>query len=234
MNRRTTRRNTSVGNSPAGFWDANAQQDYSPLNEFDIDTANPSVTITDDESGVANIAGGDVLFTFTFSETVSEFVTGDIGISGGTKGAFSTVSGSVYTLVVTPDANSITNITVDVAGSVAIDANNNPNTAATQAVQVVDTLAPSTISFTRKTPATSPTNADTLVFLASFSEDVTGVAAADFAVTGTTGTISVTQVTASTYDVTISGGDLASLNASVGLNLNAPTIAETTMPIVIL
>ncbi len=59
----------------------------------------------------------------------------------------------------------------------------------------------STTSFTRKTP---PTNPDTLVFLATFSEGVTGVEMNDFAVNGTTATISVSQLTASTYDVTVS------------------------------
>jgi hypothetical protein len=86
---------------------------------------------------------------------------------------------------------------------------------------VIDTAAPSTTSLTRKTPATSPTNADTLVFLATFSEAVMGVGAADFVASGTTANISVTPVTASTYDVTFSGGDLSELNGSVGLNLAA-------------
>ena len=90
----------------------------------------------------------------------------------------------------------------------------------------VDNIPPSATSFTRKTPLMSPTNADTLVFLATFSEAVTGVAAADFAVAGTNGTISVTQVTPSTYDITITGGNLASLNGTVGLNFNSPTIAD--------
>ena len=58
-------------------------------------------------------------------------------------------------------------------------------------------------------PSLNTANADTLVFLVTFSEGVVGVDSADFAVTGTSGQISVSQLTASTYDVTISGGDLA-------------------------
>jgi hypothetical protein len=46
------------------------------------------------------------------------------------------------------------------------------------------------------------------------------VDASDFTVTGTTATITLlTSVTASVYDLTVSGGDLAGLNATVGLNL---------------
>ncbi len=89
-----------------------------------------------------------------------------------------------------------------------------------------DILPPSAISFRQKTPLTSPTNADQLIFLATFSEPVTGVSAADFSAVGTTGSISVTPIDASTYDVVVSGGDLAGLNGTVGLNLNAPTIFD--------
>ena len=99
------------------------------------------MVITDDEAGVANIAGGDVVYTFTFSETVTGFIVGDVTVVGGIKGAFSG-SGAVYTLAVTPATSSVSNITVDVAASVAIDGNSNNNTIATQSVQVVDTLRP--------------------------------------------------------------------------------------------
>ena len=102
----------------------------------------PSVIISDDEAGVANIAGGVVEFTFTFSEAVTGFADTDVSVGGGSKGTFTADSGTVYRLEVTPAGASTANITVDVAGSVAVDTNGNDNTAATQAVQVVDTLRP--------------------------------------------------------------------------------------------
>ena len=80
---------------------------------------------------------------------------------------------------------------------------------------------PSLTSFTRQSPATSPTNADSLVFRATFNEAVMNVDAADFAVTGTTATVTnVATISASVYDVTVSGGNLANLNGVVGLNLS--------------
>jgi len=85
---------------------------------------------------------------------------------------------------------------------------------------VIDTTAPTTTSFIRQTPSTSPTSADSLIFRATFSEAVTGVDTTDFAVDGTT-TATVTNVTpfsSSVYDVTVSGGDLAGFNGTVGLN----------------
>ena len=74
-------------------------------------------------------------------------------------------------------------------------------------------------SITRQTPTTSPTNADSLTWRITFDEDVENVDATDFEVDGTTATPVVNVVTASTvYDVTASGGNLASLNATVTLS----------------
>src|SRR5262249_56377136 len=85
---------------------------------------------------------------------------------------------------------------------------------------LVDNTAPTLTSFTRQVPTSSVTNADTLVFRATFSEAASNVDAADFAVTGTTaGISSVTLVSAGVYDLTVSGGDLANLHGTVGLDL---------------
>src|SRR5438874_832734 len=43
--------------------------------------------------------------------------------------------------------------------------------------------------FNRSNPATSPTNADTLTYLVTFSEAVTGLTASNFSSSGTTATI---------------------------------------------
>ncbi len=84
-----------------------------------------------------------------------------------------------------------------------------------------DTSAPVLNSFTLATPATSLTNANTLIFLATFSEDVMAVDTAEFEVSGsaTTAVTTVTSLTASTYQITVSGGDLASFSGPVGINL---------------
>ena len=100
-----------------------------------FDTKAPSLTITDNTSGSAR---SEVLFTFTFSEAVSGFSVDDIKITGGSKGTFSKISDSVYTLLVSPTNNARGTITVDVAAKVASDAAGNGNTAATQATQVFD------------------------------------------------------------------------------------------------
>ena len=52
----------------------------------------------------------------------------------------------------------------------------------------------------------------------TFNETVDNVGAADFSVSGTTGTIGVNNVSGTVTDVTVSGGDMASLNATVTLS----------------
>src|SRR6185503_2832633 len=110
-----------------------------------VDTKAPSVVITDDEPGTATIAGGDVVYTFQFSEAVTGFVAANINVVGGTKGAFTAVDGDTYTLVVTPTAGFEGNLTVDVAAGAALDVAGNPSTPAIQSVQAVDTKAPSVV-----------------------------------------------------------------------------------------
>jgi plastocyanin len=102
----------------------------------------PTVTISDDEPGTASIAGGSILYTFQFSETVTAFDAGDITVVNGTKGTFTAVDGDTYTLAVTPMADFQGILAVGVAAGVAFDAAVTPNTAAALSVQVVDTLAP--------------------------------------------------------------------------------------------
>ena len=43
-----------------------------------VDTLAPSVVITDDEAGTANIAGGTITYTFTFSQPVNGFAVADV------------------------------------------------------------------------------------------------------------------------------------------------------------
>ena len=91
---------------------------------------------------------------------------------------------------------------------------------AAPATAQTDTTAPTVTSIARQTPSSSPTNADTLTWRVTFSEAVSNVNTADFTVTGSTATVeSTTAVSGVTgaYDVKISGGNLASLDATVTL-----------------
>ena len=195
-----------------------------------VDNTAPTVTIT----GVPTTSNAAFTATFTFSEDVTGFVAGDITVGNGTASAFTaTTADRVYTASITPTANGA--VTVDVAADAATDGAGNGNPAATRATStytapLVDTTAPRVASIVRQTPTSSPTNANSLTWRVAFTENVKNVDAADFAIGGTTATVTaVTEVTASTvYDVTASGGNLASLDATVTLSIvSGQNIADT-------
>ena len=54
----------------------------------------------------------------------------------------------------------------------------------------------------------------------TFNETVTNVTAGDFSVSGTTGTIGINNVSGTVTDVTVSGGDMANLNATITLSFD--------------
>ena len=194
---------------------------------YTLDNTAPTVAIT----GVPAVTDGATAFTatFTFDEAVTGFdAIADITTNGtATAPAPVGASTTVYTSTITP--NGAADTTVQVPANAALDVALNGNTISAVETATLDNTAPTLTSFTRKTPATSPTNADTLVFLATFSEDVVNVGTNDFSVNGSTATVTnVAPVTASTYDITVSGGDLAGFNGTVGLDVVAvPTIADT-------
>jgi hypothetical protein len=116
------------------------QQIYTSTGGAAADTTPPSVATTKNVSGTAS---GDVLFTFTFSEPVTGFTAAKVTVTNGTKGTFSTVNSSTYTLVVTPPANASGNMTVAVPAGAAADLAGNQSTAAATVTQPFDTTVPS-------------------------------------------------------------------------------------------
>jgi hypothetical protein len=75
-----------------------------------------------------------VTYTFNFSEAVTGFDASDVTLSVGSKGAFTAMSTSQYTLVVTPPSGT-GSMTLDVAGGAAVDTAGNASTVAAQNTQ---------------------------------------------------------------------------------------------------
>ncbi|WP_419623859.1 Ig-like domain-containing protein, partial [Thiolapillus sp.] len=105
------------------------------------------LSITDDKSDTAKV-GEVITYTFTFDEAVTDFDINDITVTGGTKGTFTSVNGSesVYTLELTPPANSKGIISL----TVAVDAATSKVNTALKSVaasnnQSFDTQAPTLI-----------------------------------------------------------------------------------------
>jgi len=198
---------------------------------FSFETTPPVLNSFALQSPLTSPTNADTLvFRATFNEAVQNVDSMDFSVSGTTatvSGVTGVGAGPTYTqydITVTGGDLAGLNGTVGLnlaAGQNITDWADNALPAgepATDETYVLDNSAP-TLSFTRQTPATSPTNADTLVFRATFDADVQNVDATDFVVSGTTAGLTVTPVSASVYDITITGGNLAGLNGTVGLNL---------------
>ncbi len=153
-----------------------------------VDTRAPSIAISDDEAAaVANIVGGNLTYTFTFSEPVTDFTLQDITIAGGIPaGALTTVSTSVYTLDITPTAGVTGNVTVDVAAGAVTDSFGNPSTVALQSIQAVDMKAPTVVISMNDAVVTA---GDAPIITFTFSEAVLGFDGSDLNLSSANGTI---------------------------------------------
>ena len=97
-------------------------------------------------------------------------------------------------------------------------------------VSAADNTAPTVTSIERQDPTALLTNSDTPTWRVTFSEAVKNVDGTDFVITGTTATPTATPVTLvpGGYDVTLTGGDIASLTGTITLAFaSAQNIADT-------
>jgi Bacterial Ig-like domain len=147
------------------------------------DVTPPFVTITDNiADGVK--ASGDVTFTFTFSEPVgTSFSAASIIVTGGTKGAFTMVSPTSATLVVSPKLDAVGSIVVAVGSGKFFDTANNLNATGATASQAYDTDTPPTLTITDDVAAEVANGPVTFSF--HFSKDIgTSFTAADISASG--------------------------------------------------
>ena len=131
-------------------------------------------------SSAANLKAGETAtITFTISESVSDFVIGDITVSGGTLDSF-TGSGTSYTVVFTPDASSTANGVISVADTKFTDAAGNTNADSGDANNTetitVDTVLPTITGVTSTTANGSYKPDDIIPITVGFNEvvNVTG------------------------------------------------------------
>lgn len=203
------------------------------------DSTPPSVVIS---SGATDPVNGAFSVTFTFSEGVTSFASGDITVGNGSVINFSVVSSSVYIATITPAADGP--VTVDVGAAVAQDAAGNANTAAAGYSINSDVTAP-TAEIT--SGATDPVSGSFTVTV-TFSEVVTGFDLNDLTVGNGTasdlGSTSANVYTATitpaadgpvTVDVAAAAAQDAAGNANVAAtqfsitnDVKAPTVAITT------
>jgi hypothetical protein len=192
-----------------------------------VDSTAPTVSsVTRSGSDPSNAAS--VSWTVAFSEAVTGVDTGDFALaaSGPTGTSISTVTGSGTTYSVTASTGSgsgtlglnlVDNDTILDAAANKLGGTGTGNGSLSGEIYALDKIAPSVSAIARA--AATPTNAGSVSWTVTFSETVTGVNAADFALaaTGPTST-SISTVTGSgtTYTVTASNG---TGDGTLGLNL---------------
>jgi hypothetical protein len=199
---------------------------------YTVDKTAPGVTaITRADPNPTNAAS--VTFVVTFTEAVTGVGVADFALTltGGISGASVTGvsgSGAVYTVTVsTGTGDGTLRLDIPTAATITDLAGNNlsglPYTGGQ--VYTVDKTAPGVTAITRADP--NPTNAASVTFVVTFTEAVTGVGVADFALTVTGGIsgASVTGVSGSgaVYTVTVSTG-----TGDGTLRLDIPTAATIT------
>ena len=155
----------------ADHFDAAGNQGSPHTATFTVDTAAPTLTIT----GVPEAINATDAFTatFTFSEDVTGFATGDVTVTGGAKGTFEG-SGKSYTLVVTPGGT--TDVVVTVAADAATDGANLGPPQAVAATARWDTAAPAAPTFSPANEATvnTPATDITITFDEALRKDANG------------------------------------------------------------
>ena len=215
--RYTARRNVP-SNNPAVF---TIEVDTAVLPEVNI-AAGSGVLKGESAEFTLTRIGGDMTQPLTVQVTVAE--TGDV-VAASNEGA-KTVTLAANTATATYTVATVTGmdeLASDVTVTITADspATYTLGTPASATVSVTAASAPPRVaSIERQSPATSPTNADSLTWRVTFNKAVQNVTAADFALTGTTATVqSATADGSSTtvYAVTASGGDLAGLDNTVTL-----------------
>lgn len=160
-----------------------------------VDTLAPTVVLSTAALDPTNLSSFTV--TATFSEAVTGMLDADFVVVNGTKSAYTAVSPTVYTVLVTPVADGT--VTVDMAASAAIDAASNPSTVATQLSRVYDSTNPSVVL---TTSAADPTNGAFTV-LATFSEPVTGIALGDFVLSSNAGKTAFVALSSTGYTILV-------------------------------
>lgn len=87
---------------------------------------------------------------------------------------------------------------------------------------LADVIAPRIASIARIAPVTSPATVDTATFRITFDEAVQGIDGADFALAGTTATVTaVTSAGTNAYDLTVGGGNFTGVEGVVTLGFAA-------------
>ena len=240
--------NITVDVSTTGMTDAAGNLATAPAQYTQaFDTAAPTVTITDNVTGTANLATTNIAYTYTFSETVTGLAADDFTVTNGAISSVVAGSGTTWTVNVTPNTGVASGqVTLLLAASAVTDAAGNPNASSnTNSSQAIDTVAPSIASSGTPT-ANENIGADQTVYTVvatdtnsiTYSLKANTGDVADFSINGDTGAVTLTGnpnfETKPSYSFTIVATDAAGnfSEQAVSLTINnvneAPVITSAT------
>ncbi len=214
-----TAANALASTTPTGTDESSYEVDNTApdVDSATVDGTALVLTFDEDLVAAASLANGAFAVKKTPAGGVAETVTlsGTPAIAGTTVAltlSAAVVAGDSVTVSYEKPTSGSANRLVDAAGNEVADFDDRSVTNETDAPPMVTSIV-------RHDPASSPTNADSLIWRVTFSEDVANVNAADFEVSVPTATLTVAAVSGSSsmYDVTASGGDLGTLDATVML-----------------
>jgi hypothetical protein len=178
-----------------------------------VDVVPPTVAVSSNSTSLSS--GTTATLTFTLSEASTNFIASDITVTGGAVSSF-TGSGTIYTAIFTPTANSTTQGVVSIASGMFTDAANNANADGS------DTN--NTVSFAVDTRI--PTYA---ISAASDSVDEGSTATFTLSTTNVTSGTSVAYTLSGVSSADITGGLLtgsATVNSSGTATISVPIAAD--------
>ena len=192
--------------------------------QANYDVTTPTVSITSDIIGASTNSA--FVATFTFSEDVTGFAVGDIGVANATLSNFAATNASVYTATVTPLSDGA--VTLDIASDIAQDTATNNNAAATQFTTTYDATSP-TVAISSTISGGVTNSAFVATF--TFSEDVTGFVTSDItANNATVGTLSAISGSVYTATITPVSDGAVSINIPANVAQDAAGNVNTAAP----
>jgi hypothetical protein len=179
---------------------------------YTIDNTAPSLSsINRQNPSQVTTSATSVTYRITFSESISGVDISDFTLTAsGVSGTIASISGSGTTYDVTVNSvsgNGTLRLDLKSSGTGIADTAGNAVSGGFVSGQTytIDTTTPSVNSINRQSPAQETTNAASVTYRVTFSENVSGVDTSDFTLTavGASGTITSISGSGTMYDVTV-------------------------------
>ena len=169
-----------------------------------------------------------IAYTLTFSESVNGLAVSDFTLGGSSAGwtvsSVSASSGTTFTVQVAKTGPTDGTVVPTLGVATVTDAagNTGPATGATGTTVTIDRTAPTVSAFS----ATTPTRGSPIAYTLTFSEPVSGLAATDFSIGGTSSGWTVASVTGSGATYTVSLDNPSPGDGTVTLALASGAVSD--------